>query len=219
MGPVYTPRSLFQLPSFLDRYKCTKYHTRCLYHPSADAHGVEYQDNNNEESWPNLCLPTQHVVSSSQICKHNIQQLIHLDSATLISIFRAKANASFHNTDPTWDMIPVMIWSTIESTVGVVCCCLPVLAPLVKLCFGRRAEPNPGVSKERSSASVRRSRPYDRNGIRFEDRETEDLVHPGESNSMRLHTSVDSGVDNGSALELGPIRVLTDIDLESARKV
>lgn len=35
--------------------------------------------------------------------------------------------------DVTWLMGPVFIWSTIEPSIGIVCACLPHLAPLAKL--------------------------------------------------------------------------------------
>ncbi|CAO1599702.1 hypothetical protein XANCAGTX0491_003418 [Xanthoria calcicola] len=34
--------------------------------------------------------------------------------------------------DPTWDNVDVMIWSTVEPCVGVVCACLPVMGPLLR---------------------------------------------------------------------------------------
>ncbi|KAL8868652.1 MAG: hypothetical protein Q9174_004847 [Haloplaca sp. 1 TL-2023] len=55
--------------------------------------------------------------------------------ATIMSILRLVAVVSFVFVDPTWNLVPVAIWSTIESTVGVVCCCLPVLAPVVQWTF------------------------------------------------------------------------------------
>ncbi|KAL8842366.1 MAG: hypothetical protein Q9176_002755 [Flavoplaca citrina] len=34
--------------------------------------------------------------------------------------------------DPTWDMVDVFIWSTVEPGIGVVCACLPVMGPLLR---------------------------------------------------------------------------------------
>ncbi|CAF9935891.1 hypothetical protein IMSHALPRED_010381 [Imshaugia aleurites] len=47
------------------------------------------------------------------------------------SIIRVNANASIANNDPTWDYVAVMIWSTVEGNIGVVCACLPTLGVLL----------------------------------------------------------------------------------------
>ena len=51
--------------------------------------------------------------------------------------------------DPTWDNATALIWSTVETDVGVFCACITVMAPLLPpSCLGRA-----GTSKLRDTAS------------------------------------------------------------------
>ncbi|KAL8956134.1 MAG: hypothetical protein Q9183_006402 [Haloplaca sp. 2 TL-2023] len=73
--------------------------------------------------------------------------------ATIMSCLRLHAVHSVVFDDPTWNLVPVAIWSTVESTVGVVCCCLPVLAPVVTWTCDKV---KPLVTKTRRRMSNRR---------------------------------------------------------------
>ena len=44
--------------------------------------------------------------------------------------------------DPTWDDKTALIWSTVETAVGVLCACIPVMTPLVPKCCLGRSESN-----------------------------------------------------------------------------
>lgn len=145
-----------------------------------------------------------------------------LNSASVISIVRVHANASIKNTDPTWDYVPVMIWSTVEGNLGVVCACCPVLAPLVRQCFGRSASTTPRSSKDPPSANgFWRARPdhRDQSFSRLQEDYTADRTYPGEANSVRIQKSPELGNQGDSAMELGSIYVTSNVDIESTRKV
>ena len=53
-------------------------------------------------------------------------------STIVCSIIRVKVNSDINLTDTTWSYVDSMIWSTIEPDVGVICACLPVLAPVIR---------------------------------------------------------------------------------------
>ncbi|CAD6594087.1 MAG: hypothetical protein ASARMPRED_008516, partial [Alectoria sarmentosa] len=72
-----------------------------------------------------------------------------------VSIIRVNANASIAIDDPTWDYVAVMIWSTIEGNVGVVCACLPTLGALVNHPLPR----GPSSSSSSSSPAYALSHP------------------------------------------------------------
>ena len=63
------------------------------------------------------------------------QKLISIFSATVIGIIRVYSLKNFGLTaDPTWDNIPTIFWSTLETTSAVFCACMPAMrAGLVRL--------------------------------------------------------------------------------------
>ncbi|KAL8810902.1 MAG: hypothetical protein Q9223_007652, partial [Gallowayella weberi] len=139
--------------------------------------------------------------------------------ASIISIVRVHTNASLEIEDPTWNYVFVMIWSTVEGNVGVVCACCPVLAPLVRRCFGRNRRTTPKVSKEQSlSAGFWRPRPPagNQNFSRLDEEDTATLVYPG--NSVHIKKSSRSGSDVNPALELNNIYVTSNVEIESSKK-
>lgn len=86
-----------------------------------------------------------------------------------MSIIRVNANASIAIDDPTWDYVAVMIWSTIEGNVGVVCACLPTLGalvihPLRRGHFGASPSSSPAyaLSHERAARMPHRSLEFNR---------------------------------------------------------
>ncbi|KAI4234674.1 MAG: hypothetical protein L6R40_006680 [Gallowayella cf. fulva] len=141
--------------------------------------------------------------------------------ASVISIVRVHTNASLEVEDPTWNYVFVMIWSTVEGNVGVICACCPVLAPLVRRCFGRSARTTPRASKEHSSsAAFWRPRPSARNEIfsRLDEEDTANLVNPPGSNSVHIKKSSRSEGGANPALELSTIYVTGTVEVESTKK-
>ena len=53
--------------------------------------------------------------------------------------------------------MPIIIWSTVEEDVGVICACLPAMAPVIRLLFGRRF----GSSQASAAHSYPRTRSQD----------------------------------------------------------
>ncbi|KAF4635577.1 hypothetical protein G7Y89_g2516 [Cudoniella acicularis] len=55
---------------------------------------------------------------------------------TVISIVRLQSLVHFANsTNPTWDDLPVGVWSTVEINVGIICVCMPNLRVLLVRAF------------------------------------------------------------------------------------
>ncbi|CAO1606195.1 hypothetical protein XANCAGTX0491_009696 [Xanthoria calcicola] len=139
--------------------------------------------------------------------------------ASIISIVRVHTNASLQIQDPTWNYMMVMIWSTVEGNVGVVCACCPVLAPVVRRCFGRSARSTPKASKEHSSlAGFWPPRPSGRkpNFSQLEGEDTSNLVYPG--NSVYIAKSSISEAEANPALKLNTIYVSSNVNVESTKK-
>ncbi|KAL8689075.1 MAG: hypothetical protein Q9218_005172 [Villophora microphyllina] len=99
--------------------------------------------------------------------------------ATIVSCYRLHVNTLFDFKDPTWNLVKVMVWSTVEYSAGVVSCCLPVMAPVFRVCAGKKAisdasrnartRPPPnfaGLDDRRGSPPAGNHRPvgYDRTG-------------------------------------------------------
>lgn len=55
----------------------------------------------------------------------------------IMAVVRLSSFAKFDQNDPTWAFTQPMIWSTVEINVGIVCACLPVLAPIFQKVFGK----------------------------------------------------------------------------------
>lgn len=112
----------------------------------------------------------------------------------------------------------VMIWSTVEANVGVICACCPVLAPLLRRCFGRSARTTPKGSKEHSSSlGFWPPRPTGRNQnfSPLGEEDTRDLVYPG--NSVHIKKSSVSEEVN-PALELNTIYFSSNVNIETSKK-
>ncbi|CAD6583701.1 MAG: hypothetical protein ASARMPREDX12_001423 [Alectoria sarmentosa] len=60
---------------------------------------------------------------------------------TAISITRTVTLFSISEADITWDFVPLILYSTLESNTGFICSCLPVMAPLLHLVMGDRQGP------------------------------------------------------------------------------
>ncbi|KAL8671048.1 MAG: hypothetical protein Q9168_004441 [Polycauliona sp. 1 TL-2023] len=139
--------------------------------------------------------------------------------ASIISIVRVHTNASLEIEDPTWNYVMVMIWSTVEGNVGVVCACCPVLAPLVRRCFGRSAKSTPKASKEHSSSGgLWPPRPSGRNQrfSRLDEEDSANVVYPG--NTVHIKKSSISEDGANPALELNTIYVSSDVNIETSKR-
>ncbi|KAF4506968.1 hypothetical protein G6O67_005649 [Ophiocordyceps sinensis] len=61
---------------------------------------------------------------------------------TVVSILRLRAlDFSAGTTNPTWDFFDVILWSTVEVNVGIICVCLPSLRLLLLRAFPRLSSP------------------------------------------------------------------------------
>lgn len=54
----------------------------------------------------------------------------------MVGIIRLVVVTELDGSDPAWGYIPVINWSTVEMNTGIICACLPVIAPAMKLLFG-----------------------------------------------------------------------------------
>ena len=59
------------------------------------------------------------------------------NSTTAISIARTVAVFSLSKSDDTWDFAPVTLYSSLEIDTGLICACLPVIAPLLRFMPGK----------------------------------------------------------------------------------
>ena len=83
-------------------------------------------------------------------------------STIACSIVRIKCNSEVELEDATWNYVANMIWSTIEGNVGVICACLPVLAPVFHVftaCFGVASSPSLEALNRGGYRKSSRSRP------------------------------------------------------------
>jgi hypothetical protein len=85
---------------------------------------------------PHCCAPACYRSWSLRISTrvfdfHRITTLT-ADSVCIVSILRLQSLVSISNSrDPTYDNPPAATWSSVESNVGIICSCLPLLRPLV----------------------------------------------------------------------------------------
>ncbi|KAL8700338.1 MAG: hypothetical protein Q9201_005508 [Fulgogasparrea decipioides] len=144
--------------------------------------------------------------------------------ASIVSIVRVTANSSFQNVDPTYNYVSVMIWSTVEADVGVICACLPVLAPLVRFCFGRhhRSQDRSGRGSIPSARVANHWRPghhpHDPSLDHLNRENTPASTYRDSSNSTGIQASAERG-EGDSALELSALPVVSVINLEEGGKI
>lgn len=53
------------------------------------------------------------------------------DSECIFSTIRLAKLSRLSFLDPTWDHAAALVWSTVESDVGALCACIPVMGPLL----------------------------------------------------------------------------------------
>lgn len=89
-------------------------------------------------------------MSFSKLCSffssHTPKTDDRVDSTTVVGIVRLVVVAQLDLSDATWNYVPVVNWSTVEMNTGIICACLPVIAPAMKLIFGNWSR-NGGVGK------------------------------------------------------------------------
>lgn len=79
--------------------------------------------------------------------------MLTLCSETAFSIVRLVELTSLDVSDVTWNYLPPIIWSSVEICVGMICACLPVMAPLIPNLFGGQH----GPKESHDSSGVRLS--------------------------------------------------------------
>jgi len=119
----------------------------------------------------------------------------------LVSILRLQSLVAISNSaDPSYDNPPAATWSSVETNVGIICACLPLLRPLITHWL-----PRAFPSRHRSAYS--HSRPQ---GAR---------TYGSRGGSKALRTKDDYVLDvtkrsNGSSEDARDIQVVTDIHVE-----
>ena len=66
--------------------------------------------------------------------------MLKIFSTTAISIVRTVAVYTLSEDDPTWGSVPLALYSTLEIDTGIICACLPAMAPLLQTCSDRRSK-------------------------------------------------------------------------------
>ncbi|KAL8627718.1 hypothetical protein Q9189_006585 [Teloschistes chrysophthalmus] len=51
---------------------------------------------------------------------------------SIVRLYYLEAVGNGHSIDPTWDNVNTAIWTCVEPCIGVVCACLPIMAPLLR---------------------------------------------------------------------------------------
>ena len=123
---------------------------------------------------------------------NGIIPMLTLRSETAFSIVRLVELTSLDVSDVTWDYLSPIIWSSVEICVGIICACLPVMAPLIpKILCGQT-----GLRESYDSSGFKLSSPSratndfaNQNLDRLED-DTADLV-PGRHAFMGIRRTTD----------------------------
>lgn len=145
-----------------------------------------------------------------------------LYSTTIISILRAIASADIDVLDVTWGYFLTVKYSALETDIGVVCACLPVLAPLASLCYKRHAAKHNSDFQHThpsNTSHTKRSRPSAReqNFSRLEDDDA-GLVYLTTLSTARANGTPDSAREEDGAAALDQITVRQDIHVKRTLK-
>lgn len=214
MGFISAPRALFQPEELVDCHQYTEHSHRSQHPPPPCAIGMAAAALHGTEDWLDRRFHALHIASHLaqitlfRVLSSQLTTNFAMTRASIISILRLGANAPTHSRDPTWEYVPVMIWSTVEGNVGVVCACCPVLAPVVRRCFCRTANPTPGHRRGPPLSTIgcwpgRRAR-RDQSFSRLEE-DTTNLVNASAGNSVRVENPPGPGSPDGSAVELDAV--------------
>jgi hypothetical protein len=78
------------------------------------------------------CTVHRLSVRATALMQDRLRYLLTLCSVCLVSILRLQSLVAISNSsDPTYDNPPAATWSSVETNVGIICSCLPLLRPLV----------------------------------------------------------------------------------------
>jgi hypothetical protein len=119
-----------------------------------------------------------------------------------VSILRLKSLVSISNSqDPTYDNPPAATWSSVETNVGIICSCLPLLRPLLA-----RWVPKAFPSRRRSISSRAHPQTYGTKGgsrgLRVKDDYILDVTQRSQRSSdeardIRVDTDIRVHVEDG----------------------
>lgn len=120
--------------------KChCKSHHRLRRAPRSVTHNRKASDALEAEDWCRWCIAPRQFVSDLYLMLDTLKYCIMLtwNSVTVASIIRlTKVSVMNSNqSDVTWYMGAVLVWSCIEPFVGIFCACLPTYPPLIRLIF------------------------------------------------------------------------------------
>lgn len=100
---------------------------------------------------------------------------------TIISMLRLKSVLHFANShNPTWNHWGIVFWSTIEVSVGFICCCLPTLRLILIKAYPRVSDTKSSRSRSRTAKTscTASSNRYRRNSMSHMTVEYDDLSDP-----------------------------------------
>lgn len=153
-------KSVFQAEGVLGRYERTKRSSRFCHLgdalvPSLAIEATDCQTGPDQRHFRARCLVCRHSCIFA-IRDHSLT----LCSETAFSIIRLIELTSLDVSDVTWNYLPPIVWSTVEICVGMVCACLPVMAPLLPILLrGRSAMKEPYVSSSFGRSNTTRGTP------------------------------------------------------------
>jgi hypothetical protein len=80
--------------------------------------------------------------------------LITLCSITVVSVVRMAVVASANNNpDVTWALVPLGVWTAVETNVGILLACLPSLLPILRFVLGQKLRTEAVQSSDRTLAT------------------------------------------------------------------
>ena len=144
----------------------SEYHYRLLYPRASNPARLGPEALSPTQSQPVRRLPRRCLVSrlpSPQPSVFLLRLVYGLtfsnpDHSTIsCSIVRITVNSRLDRDDVTWSYVACTIWSTIEGNVGVICACLPVLAPVLHAFAALFGSPPSDSAAARSKRAYRRS--------------------------------------------------------------
>ncbi|KAK0392889.1 hypothetical protein NLU13_2383 [Sarocladium strictum] len=59
--------------------------------------------------------------------------------STVVAIYKCTRLKQTLEPDFTWETADLVIWTVVEASVIIIACCIPILQPLVDVCYGRRS--------------------------------------------------------------------------------
>ena len=139
----------------------TEYHHRRLYPRASNPACLAPQTlptAQNQSVWrlPRRCLVSRLTLSVPPSPRQPADVFSPHHSTIVCSIIRVTVNSRINLDDVTWSYVASTIWSTIEGDVGVICACLPVLAPVLHIFTDRFGSTPSSSAAPRSKKAYRR---------------------------------------------------------------